>query len=89
MGTGKPGTAHGALFHSLFERDASEIKVLASGFARVDGKWKFNSMLNWSWHNNEKSMHEEEIRVLKGALRLWELPGAKQDISVKECLSSL
>ena len=80
---------HGSLFYSLFERDPSEVKVLASGFAKVNGEWRFNSFtLNTGfegWQDDKKGMHEVEIRLLKEAIKLWQLPGAKQTISVKEC----
>ena len=89
------GKVHGALFHSLFEKQRKDFSPmpLTAGFARLNGEWRFNSgVLNegleeWQDKREKPSMSETEITLLKKAIAMW-LKGAPQNITVKDLLES-
>ena len=77
---------HGKLFWSLFEEEPSSFAkshpdFLATGFARVKGEWKFNSITfntsNPKWHNSDKGSNPIEIIELKNVLEAWINGGAQ------------
>ncbi|TNV74427.1 hypothetical protein FGO68_gene11172 [Halteria grandinella] len=82
----REGQVHGGLFYSLFEQQPSDLKLVTSGFARVDGKWKFNSITlstkTEGWHDSDKEMSAPEQKELKKALKHWE-KGGEQNYAIQ------
>eukprot|EP01084_Bolivina_argentea_P296187 510075_1 len=69
----EPGVVHGACYKSVFNQSLDS-KVVGGGFGYRNGKWKFNSFTfntGDNYHDDNKSMHEVEIKCIKAAVGNW------------------
>ena len=81
------GMVHGKIYKSIFNELPTTANVTGSGFARVNGKWKYNSISFNSkddkYHTDHKTMKELEAKWVQKAMENWILYG-KQNTYIKE-----
>ena len=87
----KHGMVHGNVYKSVFGVELDK-KVVGSGFAFKDGKWKFNSFTfnakKDTFHTNEKAMNNIEEKYVSAAIKNW-IEKNQQNIKVEENLEIL
>eukprot|EP01025_Chloroclados_australasicus_P030246 TRINITY_DN30358_c0_g1_i1.p2 TRINITY_DN30358_c0_g1~~TRINITY_DN30358_c0_g1_i1.p2 ORF type:complete len:190 (+),score=7.50 TRINITY_DN30358_c0_g1_i1:272-841(+) len=80
------GQVHGKLVRSLLGYEPAQLNMRVSGFARVNGEWRFNSYALNTGHIDQdgvKKMNAVEVYYLEQALLKWE-NGARQNLFPKD-----
>lgn len=72
----KHGIVHGKLYKSVFRVDFDPNRVVASGFSKCNGQWKFNSAsmhmdVNPVFQDNARTMSDKEKTLVMRAVGQW------------------
>ena len=92
----EPGKVHGIIYRRAFDESCNDVKVVAEGFAIMNGKFKtvsgaFNPNKD-DYHDSTDVMNQVSAKCVKKLVKWWKKTGNKfqtcPDHSVKSLLSS-